>query len=476
MSVPMILRRLYASDHLIKEKDRKGELPSTKSAYSNFFKFAWPSMAESLLISLVGLVDTQMVSGLGSSAVTAVGVTNQPKFLFYAPLFALNVGVTAIVSRRKGQNDREGANRCLAQSLLLVVVLGALLCGTAIVVAEPLIRFAGGSDAVIDEAVTYYRIIMVGMFFTALGLVINGSHRGTGKTQISMIANVTANLINCLFNYLLINGHLFFPALGVKGAAIATLIGNIVSCLISVYTVFFRKNSYLRIKFREIFRLDTKLLALIGNVASGAAVEQVFLRFGFFAYSILVNNLGDAAIATHTACMTIVTISFAVGDGLGIASSALVGQNLGKKRPDLSKLYGKVGQRLGVIVSVILVLLFTIGAKFLVSIFVVEGDPNAEYMLSVGVILLYILAATSPAQISQVVYNGCLRGAGDTKFVALTSLITIALVRPLTTYLLCYPLGLGLIGAWISLLIDQYLRLAFSSIRFIGGKWSKIII
>ena len=97
-------------------------------------------------------------------------------------------------------------------------------------------------------------------------------------------------------------------------------------------------------------------------------------------------------------------------------------------------------------------------------------------IVDAGTRLLLIVALTSPAQISQVIFSGSLRGAGDTKFVAYSSLVSIGIIRPLITYILCFPLGLGLIGAWFSLFVDQYLRLLFTGLRFSKGKWTKIKI
>ena len=163
--------------------------------------------------------------------------------------------------------------------------------------------------------------------------------------------------------------------------------------------------------------------------------------------------------------------SFSLGEGLGISAASLVGQSLGRKRPDVAVIYGRAAQRVGLLVSFALVLLFSFAGRPLMMMFTRE-----EEIVLMGIQLLYITAAVSPAQVTQLIFSGSLRGAGDTKYVAYTSLISIGLVRPLTTYILCYPLGLGLIGGWISLLIDQYMRTVFATVRFSKGKWTKIKI
>lgn len=462
------IAKLIDPKAMLKDDRWVGDKPEAGAVFSTLFRVAWPSTLESLLISLMTFVDTIMVSGIGASAVAATGLTNQPRMIFYAVLFALNVGVTAVVSRRRGENDREGARRCLAQGILICVCLSVILCAAAIAVARPLMVLAGAMDDTVDDATMYFRITMVGMCFTSLGLIINAAHRGCGNTKISMYTNLTANIVNVVFNYLLINGVWFFPKLGVKGAAIATLMGNIVSCTMSIVSIS-HKHGYLHLRLRDCFVWDKECIKPLFKVGASAAVEQVFIRIGFFSYAKMVAALGTTALATHQICMSVISISFSLGDGLGIAASALVGQNLGRKRPDMAAVFGKCAQRVGMAIAIMLFGLFILGGETIMELF-----SDEEIIIQTGKKLLVITAFASQAQISQIVYSGCLRGAGDTKFVALTSLVSIALVRPILTYVFCYPLGLGLIGAWLSLLVDQYLRLLFASTRFATGKWSSV--
>ncbi len=477
-----MLERLYSSKGMASKLKLQGEIPDTGSLYKDFMKMAWPAMVESILMSLVNMVDTIMVSNCGTTAVSAVGLTTQPRMIFYSVFFALNIAVTAIVSRRKGQNDKEGANACLMQSLGLIAVLAVVLCGFAVYNAEFLIRLAGAKDDTISDATIYFRITMIGLMFTSFGMIINGAQRGSGNTKISMRTNVVANLTNIVFNALLINGIWIFPKLNVTGAAVATLIGNIASFAMS-FSSLFGKGKFLHFDFSGMIRWKTSLLKTIGKVALGAGTEQIFMRIGFLVYAMIVAELGTADFATHTICMSIITLSFAGGDGLSVAASALIGQNLGKKRQDLATLYTKAGQRVGISISAVLAVVFVFFGGYLLRLFADPSDVNYDYVMNVGGNIMYIIAAVSPGQISQVIYNGALRGAGDTKFVAIISAVSIGFFRPIIAFLLCNPsgmipfyTGIGIYGAWISLLVDQYMRLAFSAYRFTSGKWAKINI
>ena len=470
-----LVKGLFTVRGLTGKQEVLGELPQTKQLYGGLMKVAWPAIAESVLVMMVSFVDTIMVSGLGSAAIAAVGLTSQPRMIIVAAFFALNVGVTAIISRRRGQEDREGASSTLAQALSLCFGLVLVLCGIGIAVAQPFMVLAGANEDTLTDATMYFRIIMFSMLFTCISGVINSAQRAIGNTGIAMRTNLVANIVNIMLNYLLIAGRLGFPALGVKGAAISSLIAALVACVMAFLSIA-NRNSYLIFRFRDCFKLRMELIKPMVKVGIGAATEQVFMRIGFFVYAVIVAKLGTTAFATHMICMNIISISYAFGDGLGIASSALVGQNLGKKRPDLSLLYGKAGQRVGFFISMGLVLLFVFGGGMLMQLFTDPSEADYEEIIKTGVVVLYIIAASSPAQISQIIYAGCLRGAGDTGYVAAVSLASIAIVRPLLTYLFCFPLGLGVSGAWLSLLLDHYTRLLFYGKRFSGGKWCSICV
>lgn len=463
-----LIKRMLAVENMLKPEQRLGEIAPSKEYYQTFFRLAWPSALETVLVSLIGSLDTIMVGGLGHAAIAAIGITNQPKFILLAMIFSLNVGVTAIVARRKGQQDQKGANGCLKQGILICFIISTIMALLGYIFARPILEFAGAESDSIDYAVSYFQILMPSIVFLSLSLTINAAQRGVGNTKIAMRTNLVANIVNVIFNYFLINGVWFFPRLEVRGAALATLIGNIVGCLMSLRSIL-GQSHFLHLDFKSGWGFDKKTLSSIANISGSAMVEQVFMRIGFFSYAKIVADLGTVAFATHQICMQIINISFAFGDGLGIAASSLVGQRLGAKRTDEAIIYGKTGQRIAFFISTFLFLLFLFGGRGLVWCF-----SREEEILNLGAIIMIIVACTTHVQTSQVVFSGCLRGSGDTKFVAFTSLLSIGIIRPLLSYVLCFPVGMGLIGAWIGLLVDQGMRFCFSLYRFNSAKWTKI--
>jgi putative MATE family efflux protein len=384
------------------------------------------------------------------------------------PMLAINIAVTSVVARRRGENNPESAQRCLRQSIILNLFITLVLSLTAYVLKEEILRLVGAKSDTIRMASDYMSVILVGLPFLAVSLTICAAQRGAGQTKISMRVNMAANLVNVVFNYFLIGGNWIFPRMEAKGAALATVIGWAVGLVMAVVSVL-RRDDFLSVVSREGWIFDRQTLSALYKVTSGSVVEMFCMRIGMILTAVMVANLGTVMLAANTIGMNMIVLSFSLGEGLSIAASALVGQNLGAKRPDLSLLYGKICQRLGVLFCVGIFLLFTFMAGQLYGLF--TSDP---VIIEIGKSIMIIASIITFGQASQYIYLGILRGAGDTKFTAMVSVISIMTVRPFITWLLIYALGIGLTGGWIAILIDQYLRFAMTYMRFLSGKWADV--
>lgn len=459
---------LYSPKYWMKKEKIIGEVPSVKTIYGNAMHVAWPSMVEYILVYMVSIVDTVMVSTLGTSAIAAVGITTQPKHIIFALFASLNIGVTAVVARRKGEGDPTHANDCLRQGLFITIIMSIVLSGLTIIFMRPFLLFAGAGLDIIDDAIAYFTIIMLGYIFSTVSMLINAAQRGSGNTQISMRTNLTANLVNVVFNFLLIGGNLGFPRLGIRGAAIATVIGNMVGCGMSIASVL-KKDGFLKLSFRHFFKIDFQSMKMVLIIGSGAAFEQLCMRIGFFTFAKLAAGLGTLQFAVHQIGMNIVNIASGAGEGISAAASSLVGQNLGKKRPDMAFIYTKTLQRVAIVVSAVISVIYITCARPLAMMY-----SKDETVISMALPIFYLIAIITMGETLQKVYSGSLRGAGDTKFVAILSLVSISIVRPFIAWFLCYQCNFGLVGIWSAIIVDQYTRFIAGYIRFNTDKWTKI--
>ncbi|MCL2377774.1 MAG: MATE family efflux transporter [Defluviitaleaceae bacterium] len=467
MKLPYVIRRLFSTEYMVKEHLRRGEITPTREAYGNSFRIAAPAVAEMVSIAIMGMMDMIMVAQLGPQSVTAIGLTGQPRMIFFSVFFALNIAVTAIVARNKGAGDDAAARSCLRHAMMLVAVFGTMISALAIITARPMMQLAGALPDTIGLSTSYFRISSFGLVFAIMANTICAGQRAAGNTKITMQVNIVANIVKVLFNFLLIEGRFGFPRLEVDGAAVSLVMANVISFGLA-FASLLKKDAYLRISRKDNWRPDTPMLKTIGRVASGGMLEQLALRIGFFISARVIAGLGTIEAAAHFITQQLMILSFAFADGLGVATTALVGQNLGKKRPDLSIMYGKIGTRLAWTVAALLSTTAFLTRYQFPLLFALGNDPEIVQMTA-GAILILVYAM--PFQTAQIVMAGSLRGAGDTRFVAMTMLVTVAIIRPGLGALLAYPLGWGLTGAWIAILIDQFMRLVMLLTRFSGGRW-----
>jgi len=287
-----------------------------------------------------------------------------------------------------------------------------------------------------------------------------------------MRTNITSNVVNVIGNYLLIEGHFGFPALGIKGAALATVFGTVVACCMSIISLL-KKDNFVSIFYIINNRIKPSFEPLISMAKLGFSVfiEQILMRVGFMSTAMMAAGMGTAAMAAHQVGMNIMGLTFSFGDGMQVAAVALIGRSLGEGSPDKAKEYGKVCRRIGLSISLVLAVLYFFGGEALYGLFFEEKEIIAYGVSVIRTIIFIVLF-----QISQVIYMGCLRGAGDTNYTAMASTISVTVIRTGASYLFGFVFNLGMVGIWMGILADQIARFLFASIRFKQGKWTKIRI
>lgn len=386
---------------------------------------AWPAVCESFFVSLAGMIDSLMVSTMGSYAVAAVGLTTQPKFMGLSVFIAVNVAVSALVARRRGEKKKDEANRILLTAIFFIFAAIAVVSTLCVVFANQIIHFCGSAEDTHDTAVIYFRIIMGGMIFNVISMGINAAQRGAGNTIIAMRTNITSNVVNVIGNYLLINGHFGFPALGIYGAAIATVFGTVVACIMSVCSLL-KKDNFVSLPYIIQQKIQFSIVSLTRIVKVGYSVfiEQVLMRIGFMSTAMMAAGLGTAAMAAHQVGMNILGLTFSFGDGMQVAAVALIGRSLGEGSPEKAKEYGRVCRRIGMCISISLAVIYFLGGETLYRLFFEEDN-----IVAYGVQIIHVVIFIVLFQVSQVIYMGCLRGAGDTTYTAIASTVSVTVIQ-----------------------------------------------
>ena len=441
---------------------------------------AWPSLVELILAQLTSMADQVMVGRIpgeaGVQGLSAVGLAMQPKFLLMIMVMALNVGSTAVIARYRGQQNRPKANQVFRQALLMNFFVGVVFLIIGRASSSALIRLmAGGKNATIDavtleKATNYLNIQLYGFIPLMFTFTITAALRGIGDSRVPLFYNTTANVVNVIFNYIMIYGKLGCPAMGVEGASWATDIGQCTASVIAIYSVWGAKR-YVGIDFKEKFSFDWEILRSVVKIGLPAMVEQMFMRVGAIIFTRAVSGLGTVMFATHNICMNIQAMSMMIGQAFAVSTTTLMGQSLGKRRYDMAVIYMRFTRILGFCVAAGVGILVMIFRRSIVGIY--NSTPE---VIAAGSAILLLIGCAQPIQAEQFIISGGLRGAGDTRFSAMVTAVTVLLIRSGLATLTIRVFHWGLWGAWIAMLSDQIVRTVMMYYRYNTGKWARMAL
>ena len=445
---------------------QKEQIPRSQIR-KNILSLAWPVIIEMGLVTLVKILDMIMVGQLGVKALDAVGLTLQPLMLAMIIFRGLSVGTTALVARFIGENRHEQANLTFQQSLLSSTLMAI---GLYFVAPYILIGMGAKSPEIIQLGTDYVRWLVPGVVFQWVFLVVSAALRGAGDTKTPMFANIIINILNVLGNYFLIFGYWIFPEMGVSGAGLATSIARIVGFIIIIFLVS-RRDTILRIRWESFFKFDWSILSRILKIGIPATLEQAVLRIGQTWYTKVVRSLGSVAFAAHTAAINAEAISYMPGWGFSVAATTMVGQKLGEGEKAEAEASGYESLKIGIAIMGFMGLFFLIMPETLMKLYVDMSNPNSQELVRLGARNLRIIALAQIPMAIQFILAGALRGAGYTKPVLYSTMAGVWVGRLLGAMIFIHVFNWGLLGAWIAMCIDWFMRALYVLYLWKKGKW-----
>ncbi|MDD2629287.1 MAG: MATE family efflux transporter [Limnochordia bacterium] len=439
----------------------------SRNLRSEILKLAWPAVTEQMLHMAVGMLDTIMVGRLGPAALASVGLGAQITMTFTSVFSAVATGTTALVARHVGAKEPDKASQVARQSMVLGFVLAAVVTVLTFCGAEFFLNllFHRTDPAVRHDAASYICIISLAMITNFLLIITNGVLRGAGDTRTPMFITGLVNIVNVIGNYLLIFGIGPFPMMGIRGAALSTAISQGVGGITAITVVALGKGP-IKISWRDSFRPHRETISRILRIGVPAAFELWVMRFGQILYTIIVSSLGTVAYAAHQVAQNAESLSFMPGFGFALAATTLVGQSLGARDPELAERSNIEAMKLAMGTMACLGVVLFLGADQLVRVFTDDAET-----IALGAQVLRIEALAQPALAAVMALNGGLRGAGDTVSVMTISAIGLCGTRVVLAYLLAIHFELGLVGAWIAMAVDLFIRAGLLWWRFKQGHW-----
>jgi putative MATE family efflux protein len=370
---------------------------------------AAPVIGENLLQTLLGVVDTILVAGLGAVALAGVGIALQVIFVLIGALSALSVGASVLVAQAYGAGDLATASRFARQALLWSVIVSVPLALLGLPLTPTLIGLFGVQANVAQVSQGYLHITIATIVTLTASLIGGGVLRGIGDSRTPMLITALANVINVGLAYALIYGHLGLPALGAVGSAWATFIARLVGALLLVW-VLWRGRNGVRISGPGTWRPQVRVAQQVLRIGLPAALEELLVIGAFATMTPVVAGLGTVSLAAHRVVINILSLSFLPGIGFGLAATALVGQAVGAHRPEEAHTITRIALRWAAIWMGALGLGFLLVAPQLMRIF-----TNDQQMIDIGAAAIRVVALAQPFWAATFVYAGALRGTGNTR-------------------------------------------------------------
>lgn len=423
-----------------------------------------PLIIEQMLNSLMGMVDTLMVSRVGAEAISAVSLVDSINNLVLQVFAAMAAGAAIICSQYLGRKDEKGCNDAAKQIVLTVVVISSVIMIIGVGFRKPLLHLIFGSveEAVMTNAQMYFLITALSYPFIALFQAGAAFYRACGNSKFTMKTALIANVANIVGNTLFI----FVLQMGAAGAAVSTLISRALCAFVVFYAL--RKPGYaIQLKNYFSIRPDLNLIVKILAIGVPSGIENGMFQFGKLAIQSTVSSLGTAAIAAQAMTIIFENVNGMAAVGIGIGLMTVVGQSIGAGRQEEAKYYIVKLAGYAEVAMIISCILVYIAARPVTVLAGMSEESTAlcmQMILAITIVkpLLWVPSFTPP--------NG-LRAAGDVRFSMITATLTMWLCRVALSIFLMRVVKTGPIGVWYGMFADWGVRGVIFTIRFVRGKW-----
>jgi MATE family multidrug resistance protein len=437
------------------------QTPDRSIGIGDIIRISWPLTISMLSFTAMSLADTLFVSWLGTTHLAAIGLASITTFAFTAMGMGLLAGIKILTGLRTGESPGANTGIYLWQAIWIAAGLG-LIGLTISPLAQVGFRLLSSNPEIQLLGATYLQIRLLGAPFTLLLVGLDQWYQGRGDTRTPMVAIVSANVLNICMDPVLIFGLGPIPALGMKGAALATLL----SWAVGAVGLLIYSRKHLK-KSRPELRTDILWKAI--NLGLPLAFQRVLGVFGFLLFSVLLGMCGDAHLAAHVMVIRVVSVSFLPGHAIGEGASILVSQRLGAGREDQSREAWGAANRLALIIMCSCAIAFIGIPDLFMQPFQVEPEVAAigrQLLLIAGIFQIFDALA--------MVGLSALAGAGDTRFSMMITVSSLWLINLPFAALFAVGLGMGAPGAWIAMTFEIALIAGLSAWRIYTGRWTAL--
>ena len=445
---------------------------SVKELYKKVFTIGIPVSIENMIYSLMNFIDVFMVGkenvalGLGTAAVAGLGFANQVFMIFIVSLFGLNSGGGILAAQYYGKKDYKNLKKCLGITITVGLLFSFLFFLMGLFIPEKITGIFTSDPKVLKLGANYFRIIALIYPLIGLGYSFNMQLRAIGKNQYSLYSTIIGLCINLVGNYLFINGNLGFPAMGVVGAAIATVIARIVSVFYLIYIIYKNKLPMAG-NFQELFKLSWSFIAKALKISLPVFGHEIMWVTGVSMYVIIYGRIGTEATAAIQVVKSISNLVFTLVFGLSSGTAAIIGQEIGAGNEENAYKYGVELLKISLVIGTAVALF--VYAICPVVLILMKVD-SAIYPLARQIVfsegILIIIKTTGTLFIV-----GVLRAGGDTLWTMFADLIPLWTFAIPLTYIAGLKFGLPVALVYLCSGSDELLKMPFCIQRLKSRKW-----
>ncbi len=443
-----------------------------KNFYKTLLALAIPIVLQNLITSSLNMVDTIMIGAVGENEVAAVGIANQVFFLYTLLMIGIASGCGVFISQFWGNQDKGNIKKVLGLGLLSVLVLGTVFTAAVLFVPETLIRFFSKDPTVIVLAVEYLRITGLSYIATGVTLLFSIALRSIGKAKLPMLISAASILINTAFNYILIFGKLGAPAMGVEGAAIATVIARTVEVL-CILLFSLRPDSPLAGKLKTYLAFSGLFMKKVFGTMIPVILNEGCWGLGMIFYAIAYGKIGTQAQAAIQICTTVQNLFLVVCFGIAGAALVMIGNEIGAGNEARARDYARELFRLAILLGFLLGATLILLTPSILSLF----SKVSQDVLDPAANILRIFAFSAPIRVLNcLLIIGIFRGGGDAAFALKTEAATMWGIGIPLAFLGAMIWHCTIAQVFLLITLEEVVKFMVCVIRLKSNRWSHNMI
>ncbi|MEK5184786.1 MATE family efflux transporter [Solibacillus sp. FSL R5-0691] len=435
----------------------------------SLFKLTWPLFLELFLFMLMGLADTFMLSAVSDDAVAGVGTANQYIQIAILLLGVIGTGASIVVSQYLGSRLIAEASQIAALSVTLNLLVGLVISGLFLLFSDVLMKMMNLQGAVLEAAQSYLVIVGGFIFVQALITSMSSIIRVQGWTKQTMYVSLAMNIVHVVLNYILIFGKFGMPELGVEGAAISSIISRVLAAAVFFWLLY--QALEVRIEWADYYRLSKNYISKILKIGIPSALEQVLYQTNQIVLLYYVTFIGAEALSARQYAVNISMFTYLFAMAIGMATAILVGRYVGAGDKELA--YNKVwfGVKSALIFTLSMVAIIILFRESLMGLF-----TSNEEIIKIGASVLLLSILLETGRTVNITIINSLRASGDAAYPVRIGFVSMILIGLSLGYLFVFVLDLGLVGVWLAIACDEWIRAILVIFRWRSRKWERYAI